>query len=758
MITKIKRTLFTFVLLPVFTVVHAQTVYYVDPVKGSDANAGKTITLPFRSIERAQQAVRQVNKTAKNNIYVFLRGGEYLLQKPIYFDENDGGCNGFDIVYGAYKHEKVIISGGFKVSGWKLYDKSKNIYSTILPTNVDSRQLFVNGVRATRARSIGTEIRWITADSIGHLTSNLSMLKWKNHSNIECVYREIWTSPRCGIATMQQLNDTTLRIIMKQPGWVNCRNKGITSTRTPWYFENAFELLDDDGEWYIDKSGAVAGKANMLFYKPRSWENMETANIILPNIEKQIVVAGRDVKSPVRNIRFDGLQFEYTTWLRPNTNNGHSDAQNNVLRENATKNGEFIADGAALTMHNVQNVVIKNCSFTKMGCAAINMYAGCKNNVIDRCYFYDISGTGIQMGDYKNWKDSLSENAYYPLNESFLLKGNQVLNNHIENCGVEYRSATGIAAAFPVNMLIKGNTIVNMPYSGMHIGWGWTTYPQTVMQNNIIVNNNIQNVMLELADGGSIYTLGGNEKNKWSEISNNYMNRVMWGQCVYMDNGSSFYNINNNVYKDGDDYNVKINSGSHDIYVKGIYSNKKKNLVGKTGCYNYGIDSTQFFSPENQKLVTRIKKNAGAENYSTSAWQTYTNLHIYEAEHAEVTGKVYATAGIGTKVFGYSGMGFLSGFDKKTIGSAVFVINVSETKEYDLSLRYSAANGWGNKISIFVNNKSISIADIRSTINANTWAECSNTVMLHKGINTISYKMTDVNDGYLFFDYLKLSN
>ena len=292
---------------------------------------------------------------------------------------------------------------------------------------------------------------------------------------------------------------------------------------------------------------------------------MTRDEFVIPVAEKLFVVKGESVDKPVRNLHFEGLNFMYTTWLRPNSDRGHSDAQNNVLRENKTGDGEFIADGAAITLHYAHNVDISDCSFTQLGCAGINMYAGCQYNCVQRSLFYDLSGTAIQMGDYKNWKDTLNENSYNPKNPAFVLKGNKVLDNHIECCGVEYRSATGIAAAFPVDMLVKGNTIMNMPYSGMHIGWGWTTFPQTVMKNNVITRNDVENVMLELADGGSIYTLGGNTKDQWSYITENYMNRVMWGQCVYMDNGSSFYKIDNNVYKDGDDYNVKINSGDHDI-------------------------------------------------------------------------------------------------------------------------------------------------------------------------------------------------
>ncbi len=752
-----KIYLFTIAFLCFATTIFAQTAtttFYIDPVKGNDAATGTSKSQAFRTITQAQKAVRKAVPTMTSDIYIWLCGGDNQLTEPIVFGNNDGGQNAYKVIYKACKNEQVNIHGGMPVNGWKLFDKTKNIWCATIPAGLDSRQLFVNGVRAQRARSIGKEKRWIISDSIGHLTSDLSFLKWKNPSNVECVYREIWTAPRCGVMQFKQVNDTTLRIEMKQPGWRYCRNKGITSTRTPWYFENAYELVDEVGEWYLDKMGAISGKINTVFYKLAENQKIERLTFTLPLAEKLFVVKGESAEKPVRNLVFEGLNFSYTTWLRPNGNNGHSDAQNNVLRETKSAHGEMMADGAALSMHFAHNIRVENCSFTKLGCAGINMFAGCKNNEVNRSYFYDIAATGIQMGDYKRWKEFESDDSHFPSNKNMILSGNKITNNHIENCGVEYRSATGIAAAFPVDMLIQGNTVMNMPYSGMHIGWGWTTFAQTVMKNNRISHNFVQNVMLELADGGSIYTLGGNEKDQWSYIHDNYMNRVMWGQCVYMDNGSSFYKIDNNVYKDGDDYNVKINSGSHDIHVTGVYSNKKQDLVGKTGCFNYSIDSTQLFSKENKVIVENIRKNAGAFEYFQQAWSVYPDLMTYEAEHAEVGGKVYATAGIGTQVFGYSGMGFLAGFDRKALGEVVFKFNVSKAGNYRLVLKYSAGKGWEDKMQCAVNKAKSSDLILKPTATKSVWANSITTVKLKRGVNSVRIFNTEINKNHLFIDKL----
>src|SRR5439155_1110756 len=60
-------------------------------------------------------------------------------------------------------------------------------------------------------------------------------------------------------------------------------------TEQPTAVENAFELLDSPGEWYLDKS------SHTVFYLPRSGENLATADVEAPVLEK--LVDGRGTAS-----------------------------------------------------------------------------------------------------------------------------------------------------------------------------------------------------------------------------------------------------------------------------------------------------------------------------------------------------------------------------------------------------------------------------------------------------------------------------
>ena len=53
-----------------------------------------------------------------------------------------------------------------------------------------------------------------------------------------------------------------------------------------YFVENIFEALDTPGEWYLDR------KAQVLYYIPRSGEDMNAAEIVAPVVEKLLELKG----------------------------------------------------------------------------------------------------------------------------------------------------------------------------------------------------------------------------------------------------------------------------------------------------------------------------------------------------------------------------------------------------------------------------------------------------------------------------------
>lgn len=115
---------------------------------GDDAAAG-TRQAPFRTLRRALEALRLSHAT---NITLSLADGTYRLDETLRFDADRFGPDGAHVTMRAMPGAKPVISGAVKVEGWTLHDASLNIYRAHVGAH-RSRQLYVNGKRATRART-----------------------------------------------------------------------------------------------------------------------------------------------------------------------------------------------------------------------------------------------------------------------------------------------------------------------------------------------------------------------------------------------------------------------------------------------------------------------------------------------------------------------------------------------------------------------------------------------------------------------------
>ncbi len=570
---------------------------------GNDTTGDGSWQRPYATAARAQMAVRALTSHMTGDIQVLFRGGTYPLEEPLCLDDRDSGQNGYSVIWSAYREEAVIFSGGAAVTGWTLFDADKGIYQAEFGSEIETRQLYVNGVRATRARSAGG-LANATYDETGHTTTDTFLASFRNISDMEMVYQELWTNSRCMVDSIS-VSGSTATITMQQPSWLWCRNKGGTSSTTPWYYENAYELLDTPGEWYLDRTGAIGGVAYTFYYMPRSGEDLATAQVTVPVLEKLLTVAGRDLDHPASNITFQGLTFQEATWNDPSIY-GLADVQNNVLREKYDPtNPDYLLDdykyddrmtGGNLEMQFATNIVYSDCTFRQLGNTAIYMDKGCQYNEIVGCTFYDGSASGVQIGDI----DMYDTDNWNPSDDRLTLLGNRIHDNYMHNLGVEYRSAAAIGLAYVVDTQITHNELAYLPYSGIHLGWGWKRMRllgTACTANNRIEYNYIHDVMTELYDGGAIYDLGGQQASAPTIIAHNFLQR-QYGQfaAIYLDEAVDFVevyenvidtapnwicskNVNNNIYDNYTNQNARINDADPD---GGIWGDGKAELKNTT--------------------------------------------------------------------------------------------------------------------------------------------------------------------------------
>lgn len=536
--------------------------FYVDYENGNDDNDG-TLAFPFKTVSAAQKAVREYNKDMNGNIYVFLKGGEHYQKKTLEMSEEDSGTNGFNIIYTSYgEHQAVLTGGQSKVMDWELYDEDKNIYRTHVG-NANTRNMFVDGVRAVRAKSSeklagykydkSQEYQLVTTSMwVGDLTNN-GDIEISHNGSYYCNFRPYISDIKVdGKFVRLKLYDDFLDYY---------RDTNLYFALNLW-IENAYELIDEEGEWYWDRSDGY------LYYKPRQWENLDTAKITLPDKSEIIDATGNINDSeykPVHNIKFDNVGFAYTTYFnRFESTHGIGLCQDSIIHrrlENGVETGPNETVSGAVNIENLSYVDFKNCTFKNIGNNALNLMGGIQHSDIEANHFYDISGNAMQVG-----QTYATEQEATPLDKRYYKADIQIKNNYIHDTAVEFLAGGAMAVTNIQYSNIVNNEIFRTSYSGIHLGYGFSErafnlYAKTDVTHNYIHKTNM--IEYGLDDGGAVYCMGTTYGDVRDILTDEGRNKISYNyvedlgcsiNSIYSDEGCSWLEISHNVFNTDREY------------------------------------------------------------------------------------------------------------------------------------------------------------------------------------------------------------
>lgn len=547
-----------------------QATFYVSP-SGNDAAAG-TKDAPFKTITQAQKAVRAINGSMTGDIEVILREGTYALPATIGFDERDGGKDGHYVRYKAADGEKPLITGGMGVTGWTVHDQEKNIWKV---EGVDARfrQMYVNGKKAIRARFPNlldngdhNFFRLNKVDSAGSAfllnNSDVGTPNWKNVDKIEIHLMIAWAesilraskiTSQGNVSKFEPQDPERTRLFRRKYPMLGTAFSSNDKQQV-YYLENAYEFIDQPGEWYLDET------TNTLYYKARSGESMATAHVAVPRLNTLFSVLGKNSKSKVGYMSFEGLTFAHTNFLRP-SEEGFLDLQAgmysiNVVDRGRLNSNEFMLwrPDAGFRVENAHHMLVKNCTFTQMAATGLDFVSGTNDDVIEGNVFYELGAAGVMLGKFSADSTTEIHIPYNPSDKDEISTRDTIRNNLITNVTNEHQGSVGIGAGYPRYVVIENNEVSYTNYSGISVGFGWTKQ-QTAMTNNHINKNNIHHIARLLCDSGPIYTLSN--QGTGSEIKENYLHDISqskwsdyWILPIYLDEGSSGFTVENNSYKD----------------------------------------------------------------------------------------------------------------------------------------------------------------------------------------------------------------
>ena len=502
----------------------------------------------IRTLPEAMAQIKSDCHTwAENEAVRIVIDGMLHLTEPIRITADDlPGCKHSVFVEGADTDSG--FSGGIRVTGfvpWK-----DNIWRVRIPQVEFTRHLYVDGKSVKRpstpfrkpfrwdkleaedyefANLPGEPVGTLTIDNgggqptfelpdyTGIATTHTEILNWKNIRDTEMVFEVGWVHRVIPIEWVKPLPDGRVYIKPLEPAFLSAKSvEGVQIGGCPNYIENVFELLGKPLEWYFDRT------EQMLYIGFEQGDSPENHEIIIPMVEQLVEVAGNLNRQPC-HLSFRNLRFMHTTWLFPQKY-GVPEVQANQMKfvripEELMLEKPYEADHqkviGAIRVLAARDVSFERCSFTNLGTGALQYEYGSQNCRITGNHFYEIGGSAVSLGDF------YLERAHHPEDDREIVRCIEVSNNHMHDTGRDFRGAVAITAGYVQDVQICHNEIHHVPYSAISLGWGWgetdvsvgpklpTPWKKpSVCMRNQITNNYIHHCMMELCDGGAIYTLG----------------------------------------------------------------------------------------------------------------------------------------------------------------------------------------------------------------------------------------------------------
>lgn len=582
------------------------------------------------SITQVQMVSRGVASGMQSDVVVELADGTYPLKAPLVFTAADSGSNGHLMVWQARAGAHPVISGAQRITGWTVSDAGKNIWKAPAASMFATRQLFIDGRLATRARlSVNRSDLTFSTTGFGFSTTSLASLNTIAHpERAELHAIGSFTDRYSPVATIANNNVT-----MVQPAWAN-NSWGYDTIPTsfrpgPVYMENAYEFIDQPGEWYQDTS------AGLLYYKPLANQDMANADVELPQLEVLISFAGT-YDQPAHDFTFRGLTFSFASWLGPNTSDGYASQQTGAFisgsgyAEFEATRSKWHQMPAAVQVSAAKNVSFVRDRFVAIGQAGLGignddnahlskLGLGTDTINVTGCVFTQIAAGAIVIG-------GIQENAHHPSDPRMLNQNMTISDNLIHDVAIDYRDGAGILFTYTKNVIVSHNEVYNLPYSGINSGYGWGAndaggsddyanrglykyQPRyttaTTAQNNQVVANFVHDGMQQMNDGGCHYNLSANPG---TMVTGNYC-KGPWPSsnfADYEDEGSRYLTISKNVFASFGSWgtaNANASNNTGDLTVTGNWISGGQSFRGNNNTITGNITINGALPTDAQAVV-----------------------------------------------------------------------------------------------------------------------------------------------------------
>jgi hypothetical protein len=444
---------------------------------------------PFRTLERAREAIRGVRREAGGRelpepVTVRIGQGTWRFLEAFQLGPEDGGSEACPVAWealpGARPAERPVLSGNIVVTGWEPW--RNGIVRAPAPPRMfyrgKPRQLFYKGRRQRRARwpkfdpSNPIAGGWILpegpVDGLEYLALHFPA------GSFPRAWKKPWTTEANIYGGWGWCNNVIPVLdVDRQKSVLRLARSPINLDQQPWYMdvrfsqanrffiENVLEELSEPGEWCLETD------ERMLYFLPP--DDFDAGAVEVPCIDR--LVGLRDTQ----HVTLRGLTFTGTT----TADDYHPDGVQGI-GANYSQQG-WVYCGETLHLRGTRHCTVEDCLLDQPGGNGIYLERGNYRTAVRRCEVAHAGANGIVLA---------GDRPFHPL---FC----EVTDNDVHHAGTQINLVAGISLGTSDGCVVAHNLLHDLPHHAIQLG-------SNGLGRNYVEYNEIRRVCLAIHDTGAI--------------------------------------------------------------------------------------------------------------------------------------------------------------------------------------------------------------------------------------------------------------
>lgn len=528
------------------------TVIWVSPNGSSTGNGATRATAV--SVTRALALVDVTNnQPLMGDLQVRFTGGTYFLGRTLAIGPQHSGNNGYKVVFRNAPGEAPVLSGGRLLDvTWERVSQNEWIWRADLPAGLQTyRQIYIGGRRHRVAASDHeTPTGW-----------GLATFGCTVPSDPESCYLEFPTTgrgyrrslpARAEVEFVDKWYNKIYELDLSRSSLITETVGGAAVTRYRAFpkrgaasgdsanprlfgffvpgssirarYRNTGDMLTNNGLEFV-------GDTARLLVVPPAAVNPNVEPVIVPQLDTIVRIEGT-ATARVNDVELYGLTLAHSRFDPLQGPTDGMDFYNHYLGPMYTVTPGGLTEHrpipGAVEIAHAQNIDVRECDFTQLGGSGLELRESVVGARVLRNHFRFLSGSAINVSTFVARTTFARLGSTLPTLKAKRARRVVIKHNWVRNVGLDYFGSPGIFIPAGQEIVVARNRISRVGYSGIFVSWGLNAVGvlgDSVTGAIYVLNNEIDEAMNTVVDGGAVYNAGGfgkDESGRGTFITGNY--------------------------------------------------------------------------------------------------------------------------------------------------------------------------------------------------------------------------------------------